>query len=227
MDYIEGGIMISASYKDLFLNPEYVNQLVKKILEDGYVSLPEFFEPEMFLKLQAEVKTFTGRKKNEELEGTLSHKVAYSEELFKFFSLIYKERCQIEKIKYVPISHNRQRAAVTFKDASNGQKTQATKYHFDGCHVNMVMPLYLPDELDETGGNLIIYKNLRKKYPKIISAPIARILRHFKFMRKLFGGTEIVYKESAMQIFFGDISLHGVEPITSGARTVMTINNHW
>ena len=39
--------------------------------------------------------------------------------------------------------------------------------------------------------------------------------------------TEVIYQPHTMYIFFGDLSFHGVDPIKSGERVVVTINSHW
>jgi hypothetical protein len=56
---------------------------------------------------------------------------------------------------------------------------------------------------------------------------LSRLLRHSAWLRKKFGYQIVPYKVGALNLFFGDLSFHGVEPLYKGERLVITINSHW
>ncbi|MAT10457.1 MAG: hypothetical protein CMM02_05540 [Rhodopirellula sp.] len=148
-------------------------------------------------------------------------------ELISILNGIWKERCIAESIEYIPI--NASNIAVGFarkkplKDNPSANNEGMTPLHYDHSMVNILVGLEI--ETKEGEGALILYKNFRKRIkPLILNKILVRIMRFSNMFAKLFKYKKIQYKEDALHIFFGDISLHGVTPIHSGKRHAFLAN---
>lgn len=221
---------LHSDYKNIAQDQRLVEKIVSKVLKDGFCELPHFLTLEMFQKLQLianESVKEIANKKNEQLENTGAYPLVISEEIFDLCEAIHKKRCELTGQIYTQLVRNKQAVGCPYKDARNTQKTEETEYHYDGAYVNLLIPVLLPKN-DITKGNLILFPNLRKKFSsKIVTSIFSEILRRSKTMRKMYGYSEIEYVPGNLYIFFGDISLHGVQPITTGQRLVISINSHW
>jgi hypothetical protein len=219
--------MIRDTYATLFLDAEKTKQLITEVLNKGYAALPNFFDDVTWSELSrlAESRTI-GNKKTDELRGTIAYDIAVSDEMFNLCDLIHKTRCDIERTIYGPLRREKQKVGFPYKDAQGGAETRETEYHYDGAYINIVVPIMLPTDKKD-GGDLIMFPNLRKRFSPIVCKPLSELLRRFAFMREWFGYTKVSYDVGTFYLFFGDISLHGVPPITAGERLVMTVNSHW
>lgn len=220
--------MISTQYTSLLADEAKIKQLVQNVLETGHVGLDNFLDEATFSKLQnlMEDRTNCG-KKGEQLKGTIAYDIVMSDEIFNFCDKVKKARCEIGGNEYIPLKREKQLVGFPYKDARDGKKTIETPYHFDGAYINIIVPIVLPENTGIPEGNVRVFPNTRLKYPSLVSKVISRFLRHLKWFRELYGYKEIQYKIGTFHIFFGDLSFHGVEPITHGERIVMTINSHW
>ncbi len=220
--------MIRDTYKAYMTDDEKMTAFVKEIFEKGHVALEHFFDDETERRLHAFIadRSFTG-KKNEELTGTIAGEIRESDEIFEFCEALVKKRHEIEGKVHTPLRRDKQTVGFPYKDARNGAHTYETEYHYDGAYFNGVLPLVLPENPEKNGGNLEVFPNLRTKYPAIICKPLSEVLRRIPFARSLYGVLVVPYKVDTMHCFFGDITLHGVPPITAGERLVMTLNSHW
>ncbi len=71
----------------------------------------------------------------------------------------------------------------------------------------------------------MVYPNLRARVrPLLLSKIVARLLRHFGFLRAIVRPKEISYCERGLHLFFGDLTLHGVPALSDGERVTFTIN---
>jgi len=220
--------MIRDTHKALLQDDAKLTAFIKEILEKGHATLEHFFDDETEQKLHEFMadRTWT-HKKNEQLDGTIAGDLRNSDEIFAFCEAIIKKRHELEGKPHVALRRDKQTVGFPYKDARNGAKTIETEYHYDAAYFNGVLPIVLPENPEKNGGNLEIFPNLRKKYPAIICKPLSEILRRIPFARSLYGYVVVPYKVDAMHCFFGDVTLHGVPPITSGERVVMTVNSHW
>lgn len=222
-------MFINQKYLDIFTNPDKTKVLTQEILDKGYVQLPQFLSEHIFAQLKAlgESRTIIN-KKNEELKGTLAHDLAYSDEIFAMCEALHKARYDIEGKKCAPLERSRQVVGCPYKDARGGATTVETDYHFDGAYINCVLPIMLPPRGPHTRPDVELFPNLRKRFsPYVLSASIARLLRHFIWARDWFGSTKLQYEVGTIILFFGDVTFHGVPPILEGERLVMTVNSHW
>ena len=220
--------MINAQYKDILTNEEKGKELARKILETGHVELTNALNPEVAEKLRLLMDDRSyGNKKGEGLKGTIAYDLMYSDDIFNFCEALHKGRCAVEGKKYVPLKREKQLVGFPYKDGRGGAKNKRTKFHYDGAYTNILYPIVLPKDPDRAGGKLVIFPNLRQKYSGLIGKIFARMLRHSKAIRKMYGYREVTYTVGSFHLFFGDVSFHGVEPITEGERVVMTINSHW
>lgn len=224
------GMILHEDYVGIAKDEKLVEQIVTQVLAKGFYEVPHFLNGELFEKLQSIAKNSIqtiANKKNEELKNTDGYQIVLSEDIFSLCDAIHKKRCEMTKEKYVPLRREKQTIGFPYKDARNFKKTEETEYHYDGAYVNLLVPILLPLE-DTTKGNLILFPNLRKKFSvKVFTSILSEILRWSKIARTLFGFTEVQYTPGNLYIFFGDVSLHGVQPITVGERLVLTINSHW
>lgn len=223
-------MVLHSDYTGIAKNEKLVDEIVTQVLARGFYEIPHFLDEELFEKLQSiaqhSVQTIAN-KKNEELKNTEGYQVVLSEDIFNLCDAIHKKRCEVTNQKYIPLSREKQTIGFPYKDARNFKKTEETEYHYDGAYVNLLIPFLLPTG-DTTKGNLILFPNLRKKFSiKIFTSIFSEILRWSKVARTLFGFTEVQYTPGNLYVFFGDVSLHGVQPITVGERLVLTINSHW
>jgi len=115
---------------------------------------------------------------------------------------------------------------MPYKNASDATN-KVTAFHYDGAYINLLFALTMPPHQGKGDGNLVLFPSLRERYSPLLAKIISRLLGHSKGLRSLYGYSEVIYQIDAMHIFFGDISLHGVEPIKTGKRSVITINSHW
>ena len=220
---------INPKYLDILTNPDKAKALTQKILAEGYVLLPQFLSEDIFAQLKAlgESRSMIN-KKNEELKGTLAYDLAYSDETFSMCDALHKARGDIEGKKHLPLERSRQVVGFPYKDGRGGATTVETDYHFDGAYINLVLPIILPPRGQRARPDLELFPNLRQRFsPYVLSASIARLLRHFIWFRDWFGSTKIQYEVGTIIVFFGDVSFHGVPSILEGERLVMTVNSHW
>jgi len=222
-------MFINQKYLDIFTNPEKTKVLTREILDEGYVLLQQFLSEDIFAQLKAlgESRTIIN-KKNKELKGTLAHDLAYSDEIFSMCEVLHNARRAIEGKTPLPLERSRQVVGFPYKDARGGATTVETDYHFDGAYINLVLPVMLPPRGRHTRPDVELFPNLRKRFsPYVLSASIARLLRHFIWFRDWFGSTKVRYEVGTVIVFFGDVTFHGVPPIVEGERLVMTVNSHW
>ena len=222
-------MFINQKYLDIFTDPGKTKVLTQQILDEGYALLPQFLSEDVFAQLKAlgESRTMIN-KKNDELKGTLAHDLAYADELFSMCEVLHKARRDIEGEEYLPLERARQVVGFPYKDARGGATTVETDYHFDGAYLNLVLPIILPPRGQLARPDVELFPNLRKRFsPYVLSAAIARLLRHFRWLRDWFGSTKVQYEVGTVIVFFGDVTFHGVPPILEGERLVMTVNSHW
>jgi len=222
-------MFINQKYLDIFADPDKAKVLTRAILDEGYVLLPEFLTADIFAQLRAlgESRTISN-KKNAELKGTLAHDLAYSDEIFSMCDVLHKARGDIEGKKQPPLERVRQVVGFPYKDARGGATTVDTDYHFDGAYLNLVLPIVLPPRGQHARPDVELFPNLRQRFsPYVLSASIARLLRHFSWFRDWFGSTKLQYDIGTVVVFFGDVTFHGVPSILDGERLVMTVNSHW
>jgi hypothetical protein len=220
--------MVHEKYKHFLTDDEAVAALTLTVLDTGYISLDHFFDVDTTKRFQEAAHDPNVRgKKGEGLKGSVVHEVGYGEELLKLSQRIYDARCAITGEKKVTLNLGQQLAGMPYKDGRAGVKNEQTAFHFDGAYINVLYPIVLPQDQSKGDGNLIMFPNFRRKYSPLMSKVIARFLRHSSLVRNWYGYTEVVYKVDTLYIFFGDLSFHGVEPISNGERVVVTINSHW
>jgi hypothetical protein len=219
--------MISSTYQSKLGDAGWHRALVEEIFAKGYVILPEFLAPDFFSALRAYAETH-GHEEGQDMmfskhSGTVGHTLAHSPEFMGFFDGLHKARCEKEGVAYKPLKVEAQRVGYPYKDARNGKKSFETEYHFDGAYVNATLAIKMPQE----GGELIAFPNIRKSPHAFLARAYARLLRHIPFLRRTVHHVVARSKPNDLCIFFGDRTFHGVEPIASGERLIMTINNHW
>jgi hypothetical protein len=219
---------IQQKYIDLFNDEAQAQAFVQKVWDTGYAVLLDFLTPETKAKFYELIADRTkGNKKNDGLAGTIAESLATSDEMMKILNTIHRHRAALEGVPYVPLKVEKQSWGFPYKDARNGAQTEQTHYHYDAAYTNVLIPFVLPP--DDTGeGHLIAYPNLKRRFKSSLVRKIfSRFLRDVPYARTLFPGTQIKYTPGGFHFFFGDISFHGVQPITHGERLVMTINSHW
>lgn len=220
--------MINPIYKDRVADAAWARELVDQVFLRGYVVLPDFLTPEYFAELKAfaeehgyeigdAMMTFS---KN---EGTIGHTLARSPEFMTFYNTVYKARCEKEGKPYAPLDPQKQSVGYPYKDARNGKKTPETDYHYDGAYINTTIAIKMPPK----GGELIAFPNLRMNPKSFWSRVFSRVLRHVPLARTVTPHVVAKTVPNDLCLFFGDRTFHGVEPITSGERLIITINNHW
>lgn len=230
--------MINQKYQDILTSNERATEVAKDILDKGHIELKDFLSPEAWDKLrrfaeerrEQAVSGFDGGMslgKGKDLEGTFGYEFGHSSEVQQFCEKVHQARQKLEGKTPNTLDPAKHVIGFPYKDARGGAKTAATPYHFDGAYINILIPIILPEDQAKSGGSLTVFPNIRTKYGPILSKVVCRGLRHFSFLRKLFGAQTVVYTVGSAHIFFGDVSFHGVEPITDGERLVMTINSHW
>lgn len=230
--------MLNNSYQDILTNDERAKAVAQEILDTGHIELKNWLTPEAWEKLSTTAIElskkadggFSGGKnagKNEELKGTFGYEFGHSDEVFQFCQRVHNERRKLEGTAPVALDPERQVIGFPYKDARGGQVTSETPYHFDGAYINILIPIVLPEDQEKHGGSLTVFPNIRKKFGVSLSKVICRGLRHSPHLRKLFGAKTVRYTVGSAHVFFGDISFHGVDPITDGERLVMTINSPW
>ena len=142
--------------------------------------------------------------------------------------VLHNARRAIEGKNPLPLERSRQVVGFPYKDARGGATTVETDYHFDGAYINLVLPIMLPPRGRHIRPDVELFPNLRKRFsPYVLSASIARLLRHFIWFREWFGSTKVQYEVGTLIVFFGDVTFHGVPSILDGERLVMTVNSHW
>jgi len=219
---------IHQQYRNALTDDEVAKSLAQKILQNGYLELPDFLTSEAWEDLATFANDRSrGNQKKAALAGTIAHDIAFSDDIYAFSDRIHKNRCHLEGNAYRPLKRSQQVVGLPYKDGRDGKVTEATHYHFDGAYINIIIPIVLPQNPTENGGNLVMFPNLRKQYGVFIARFIGRGLRHSSWLRKQWGSEVIHYQPGTCYVFFGDISLHGVPPIAAGERMVMTINSHW
>lgn len=220
--------MLNSKYQLLLTDDQEVYKVVKEILNTGYIALESFLDEDSKIAFHKASADKTNRnKKGDQLKGTPIHELGYSDEMLLLSQRLYDARCDITGEQKVVLKKEKQLVGMPYKDGRNGTINKETSYHYDGAYINLLLPLVLPTDQSKGDGNLVMFPNLRMKYPSIITKIISRMLRHFAILRHWSNQVEVVYKTDTMYIFFGDLSFHGVEPITNGERIVVTINSHW
>jgi hypothetical protein len=220
---------IQQKYIDLFNDEEQARAFVEKVWNTGYNVLLDFLTPETKAEFDALLADRSqGNKKNDELNGTIAQKLATSDEMMKVLNTIHRHRAALEGVPFVPLKVEKQSWGFPYKDARQGAKTEQTHFHYDAAYTNTLIPFVLPPK--ESGeGHLVAYPNLKRRFKAfpLIGKILARLLRDLPFTRNFYPGVTIPYTVGGFHFFFGDVSFHGVLPIKTGERLVMTINSHW
>ena len=220
--------MFNTKYQELLTDDQAIKNVVQEILDTGYVALDDFLdEPSKAAFHAASLSDSCRNKKGEQLKGSPIYDFGYSDELLLLSQRLYDARCDITGEPKVTLLKEKQVVGMPYKDGRQGNKNLETSYHFDGAYVNYLLPLILPEDQSDGSGNLVVFPNLRLKYPSVISKIVSRMLRHSAWFRKQYGETEIVYRPDTLFIVFADLSFHGVNPISNGERAVVTVNSHW
>jgi hypothetical protein len=220
--------MISETYLNKIQDPAWLHSTVDEIFAKGYVVLPNFLTPTFFEEVQAYAKAhgyeeggmMTFSKQN---DGTAGHRLARSPEFMALFEGIHQARCAKEGKACAPLRLEQQTVGYPYKDARGGKRSHETDYHYDGAYVNTTLTFMMP----EHGGELIAFPNIRTNPKSFMTRAYSRLLRHLPFLRRMVPHIIARTKPNDLCVFFGDRTFHGVEPITSGERLIMTINNHW
>lgn len=215
------------------LNPKYFARLgdetwfrtlVDDIFAHGYIILPEFLTPEFFYEVTAIGEAEgSANARMDVTSKTRAYDLAVSPEFMALFNGLHKARCEKEAKPCLPLRADRQRVGFPYKDARDGKKSEETEYHYDGAYVNATLAIKMP----EKGGELIAFPNIRPNPGSFAARAYSRLLRHLPFLRRLVYHVIAKSKPNDLCLFFGDRTFHGVEPIASGERLIMTINNHW
>jgi len=214
--------MINPRYLELFSREDSASQIAEQILREGCVVLPEFFERSTADELLKYSRSLRGdsRFSITRTSNTPAMNVARSPEFMLVFDAVHKARCKILGTSYRPLDPTQQAVSLPLASA-NAVETPAP-FHFDASFVNAVFAMQMPPG---GYGNLLVYNNLRRRIrPLILSQVVARMLRHSSILRKVFPPREVNYKEGALHLFFGDLTLHGVPTFPQGERVTFTIN---
>lgn len=214
--------MINALYLEKIHDEKWYQELFTEIWDRGYVMLHNFLSEEDFQKLLAAAQEYSNRKSTD-LNETAGGELGHSPEIMTLFNELYKIRCAKEGKKFEPLNPQKQMMGFPYKDARNGKKTKETEYHYDGAYVNATLALMMPP----IGGELIAFPNLRTSRNAFMIQVFSRALRHLPFLRRIIPHIIARSKPNDLCLFFGDRTFHGVEPIKSGERLIMTINAHW
>jgi hypothetical protein len=216
--------MINEEYVALFRNEQEVENLTRRILKEGCVSLPNFFDQQTVDRVMQYARSLSDQEKIRITwqTGTPAMDIARSDEFMRVFDSIHKARCKIDNISYTSLKPGQQAVSLPIKTVHT---PGSTPFHFDDSYVNAVFAMKMPPNNHE--GNLLIYKNLRRRIkPLLLSKIVARLLRHSALLRLIIKPKEIAYREGALHIFFGDLTLHGVPDLTDGERVTFTLNAH-
>jgi hypothetical protein len=215
--------LINRRYLALIENRAETQALARKILEEGGVALPDFFDQETTDRLMAYSRSLRpdNRYSITWLSGTPAMDVARSSEFMRFFDAIHQARCGILGEAYCPLDPSWQAVSLPVKTPESGR--DQTPFHFDDSFINAVFAMKMPTISSE--GNLMVYPNLRLRVkPLTLSRIIARALRHVSLARMFFRPREVSYVQGGLHVFFGDLTLHGVPALTHGERITLTIN---
>ena len=201
--------------------------IVNKILKDGYY-LADLYSPsqtEQLLKYALEYD-LTPHK----IERNFNHpayKLAVTQEVKDLLFAISKEKAR--RFPYLakhPELICEENISISFpkKGPSFGNaKISKAAFHYDHSFVNLVLPLQLPKGGKTSG--LFAYVNLKNKLGMGVFAKIiSRLLGRLGFLRFLFRPRYLKYTEGIANLFFGDITLHGVGNCFDGNRVSLTIN---
>ncbi len=219
--------MINDAYLTKIADTAWLQAIVDEIFANGYVVLPDFLTPEFF----ASIKTFAeahgydgaGMMSFSKAGGTVGHTLARSPEFMALFEGLNQARCKKEGRMCTPLLPERQVVGYPYKDARDGKRSRETEYHYDGAYVNATIAIKMP----EKGGELIAFPNIRTRPRAFLTRVYSRLLRHIPFLRRMVFHVVAKTKPNDLCLFFGDRTFHGVEPIASGERLIVTINNHW
>jgi hypothetical protein len=219
--------MFHQNFHALLKDDARLETLVKEILQNGFVVVRDFFDTETLTTLHSmAADPRYQNKKNPEINDSLIGKIGFSDEIIQLSQKICDIRSRLTGKPTVTIVREKQAIGMPFKRATDATNIE-TAYHYDGAYINLLFALTMPPDTKKGDGNLILFPSIRERYAPFLAKVVSRLLRHSKLFRRLYGYSEVVYEVDAMHIFFGDISFHGVEPIKSGERAVITINSHW
>jgi len=218
--------MITQRYITLFQDEAEVKKLTMRILREGGVALPDFFDQSTFDGLVEYWHSLSTKNPKGEVYTTTHgiipiSNIAQSSDFMRVFDAIHRARCEIQGVQYTPLDPAYQDFSLSIKTPNTPE--DRTPFHFDDSYVNAVLALKLPT--NKRQGNLMVYPNLRSRIrPLVLSKIIARLLRHLAFLRAIVRPKEITYYERGLHLFFGDLTLHGVPALSQGERVSVTFN---
>jgi len=215
--------MINSKYLSLIDDPLEIKHLAQRILHDGGIALPDFFDKTTGEHLMSYSRSLTPENRYGITwnGGTPAMQIARSPEFLRFFDAIHKARCDILHEPYRRLDATWQAVSLPVKTSDSPH--DQTPFHFDDSFINAVFAMKMPPIARE--GNLMVYPNLRLRIkPLFFSRVVARLLRHSPLLRKIFRPREIQYVEGGLHLFFGDLTLHGVPALSRGERLTMTVN---
>jgi len=205
---------------------ENYNKIVRNIFDSGYYEIKNFYSKEDIKKLYE----FALHVDSTEVMRNFRHpayKLAVNAKLKELLFGIAHEKCRIEPkltrgsefIQEENIGIGFHRKGPTF----NNSKMAKNAYHYDDTFITGVMPFKLPPQPSK-GRGLNVYRNLKKKFGmNFFAKVISRALGRSHTLRKVFKPYFIPYTENSLFLFFGDITLHGVEDCDSGDRVSLSI----
>ena len=219
--------MLHQNIVDLLKDEARIKVLTQEILATGFIRVSNFFDQETLAALHTIARDSNFQnKKSEQLDGTIIATIGHSSEIVGLSQKFHDARCAITGETRVVLDPAKQAVGMAYKNAANETNIE-TAYHYDGAYINLLFALQMPNKSEVGNGNLILFPSIRRKFSPGVAKLVSRMLRHFKVARSVYGYKEVIYQVDAMHIFFGDISFHGVDPIKSGERVVVTINSHW
>ena len=133
--------MITERYAMLFGNDVEVKQLTHRILREGCVVLPDFFDQATKDTLTKYSQSLVGKERYaiKLRDGTPAMEVARSPEFMRVFDTIHKARCKIQNTEYKPLDPKRQAISLPLKTAD--ADTPPTPFHFDDSYINAVFAM--------------------------------------------------------------------------------------
>ncbi len=216
--------MINDLYLTKMSDAAWFRSLVDEIFAKGYVILPQFLTDPFFKEVTAIAESEgSANARMDVTSKTRAYDLAISPQFMALYNGLHKARCEKEGKSCTSLPKEKQKVGFPYKDARGGKRTEETDYHYDGAYVNATLAIKMP----ENGGELIAFPNIRTNPNSFTARAYSRFLRHIPFLRRMVYHITAKSKPNDLCLFFGDRTFHGVEPIQSGERLIMTINNHW
>ena len=203
------------------------SQIFEDIEQDGYSTLEHAIDSITLKEIQdyitelkyKNVGTFSVVG-HENLSGSLIGDIYNNEDFLKIQAALVSKKVGLE----IQPSESKYQVLRVLNGGS--VNSQSHLFHFDNYTLTVLLPIFIPTNIDNKNGDLLVLPNIRDissspsrdAFIKIVTQnPLSRKLLKWPFIRNLFDFQSIKLKPGNLYFFWGFSSYHGNDDCNEGS----------